>query len=106
GGTSGSASSLREVQMGCKKEDTPVEEQGVGDYADEEILRRGVEDCEENDVCRNGSTITKESKKIEANLKKTEVEQLTEEVVRPMVQEGDLDGDGALNEHEFCVLMI
>ncbi|GLJ27937.1 hypothetical protein SUGI_0548740 [Cryptomeria japonica] len=34
------------------------------------------------------------------------VESLTDSEIEAMVQEGDLDGDGALNEHEFCVLMI
>ncbi|GLJ27959.1 hypothetical protein SUGI_0549070 [Cryptomeria japonica] len=34
------------------------------------------------------------------------VESLTDSELQAMVQEGDLDGDGALNEHEFCVLMI
>ncbi|GLJ27950.1 hypothetical protein SUGI_0548970 [Cryptomeria japonica] len=33
-------------------------------------------------------------------------ESLTDSEIQAMVQEGDLDGDGALNEHEFCVLMI
>ncbi|GLJ27947.1 hypothetical protein SUGI_0548930 [Cryptomeria japonica] len=34
------------------------------------------------------------------------VESLADSEIEAMVQEGDLDGDGALNEHEFCVLMI
>ncbi|GLJ27956.1 hypothetical protein SUGI_0549040 [Cryptomeria japonica] len=31
---------------------------------------------------------------------------LTDSEIEAMVQEGDLNGDRALNEHEFCVLMI
>ena len=31
---------------------------------------------------------------------------LTDSELRAMMEEGDLDGDGALNEHEFCVLMV
>ncbi|XP_038895967.1 calcium-binding protein PBP1-like [Benincasa hispida] len=31
---------------------------------------------------------------------------LEDEEVMLMVREGDLDGDGALNEAEFCILMI
>merc|ERR1711915_643154 len=34
------------------------------------------------------------------------LDSLTDSELRAMMQEGDLDGDGALNEHEFCVLMI
>ncbi|XP_057815123.2 calcium-binding protein KIC [Cryptomeria japonica] len=34
------------------------------------------------------------------------VESLTDSEMQAMVQEGDLDGDGALNENEFCILMI
>eukprot|EP01018_Ginkgo_biloba_P006847 Gb_30618 [translate_table: standard] len=34
------------------------------------------------------------------------LDSLTDSDLRAMVQEGDLDGDGALNEHEFCILMI
>ncbi|XP_057815089.2 calcium-binding protein KIC [Cryptomeria japonica] len=34
------------------------------------------------------------------------VESLTDSEIQAMVQQGDLDGDGALNEHEFCVLMV
>ncbi|CAN6457866.1 unnamed protein product [Victoria cruziana] len=31
---------------------------------------------------------------------------MTEEEAVEMVREGDLDGDGALNQMEFCVLMV
>ncbi|XP_075487390.1 calcium-binding protein KIC-like [Primulina tabacum] len=31
---------------------------------------------------------------------------LEEEDVEAMVREGDLDGDGALNQMEFCILMV
>ena len=34
------------------------------------------------------------------------LEQLSLEDVKAMVKEGDLDGDGALNQTEFCVLMV
>jgi len=34
------------------------------------------------------------------------LDSLTDSELRVMMEEGDLDGDGALNEHEFCVLMI
>ncbi|GLJ27946.1 hypothetical protein SUGI_0548920 [Cryptomeria japonica] len=34
------------------------------------------------------------------------VESLTDSEIEAMVQEGDLDGDGALDEHELCVLMV
>ncbi|ONK61117.1 uncharacterized protein A4U43_C08F26420 [Asparagus officinalis] len=31
---------------------------------------------------------------------------LSDEELRGMLREGDIDGDGALNEMEFCVLMV
>ncbi|KAJ3680164.1 hypothetical protein LUZ60_016442 [Juncus effusus] len=31
---------------------------------------------------------------------------MTREEAEEMVKEGDMDGDGALNEEEFCVLMV
>eukprot|EP01018_Ginkgo_biloba_P011567 Gb_10402 [translate_table: standard] len=31
---------------------------------------------------------------------------MNDDQLRAMVEEGDLDGDGALNENEFCILMI
>ena len=31
---------------------------------------------------------------------------MTKEDSEAMVREGDLDGDGALNETEFCILMV
>lgn len=34
------------------------------------------------------------------------VEGMTEAEAEAMVREGDMDGDGALNEREFCVLMV
>eukprot|EP00246_Nothoceros_aenigmaticus_P007076 TRINITY_DN20688_c0_g1_i1.p1 TRINITY_DN20688_c0_g1~~TRINITY_DN20688_c0_g1_i1.p1 ORF type:complete len:136 (+),score=27.04 TRINITY_DN20688_c0_g1_i1:411-818(+) len=34
------------------------------------------------------------------------LEGMTDSELKAMIQEGDADGDGALNEHEFCVLMI
>ncbi|KAK6919944.1 EF-hand domain [Dillenia turbinata] len=34
------------------------------------------------------------------------MEGMTQEDSEAMVKEGDLDGDGALNETEFCILMV
>uniref|UniRef100_A0A0D6QSE0 EF-hand domain-containing protein n=1 Tax=Araucaria cunninghamii TaxID=56994 RepID=A0A0D6QSE0_ARACU len=34
------------------------------------------------------------------------VDSLTDSEIEAMVKEGDLDGDGALNDREFCILMI
>ncbi|XP_024516400.1 calcium-binding protein KIC-like [Selaginella moellendorffii] len=34
------------------------------------------------------------------------LEELGEEELRAMVVQGDYDGDGALNQHEFCILMV
>ncbi|KAJ0052386.1 hypothetical protein Pint_00628 [Pistacia integerrima] len=34
------------------------------------------------------------------------MEGMTKEDAEAMVKEGDLDGDGALNETEFCILMV
>ncbi|GFY90196.1 Calcium-binding protein like [Actinidia chinensis var. chinensis] len=34
------------------------------------------------------------------------MEGMTKEDSEEMVREGDLDGDGALNETEFCILMV
>ncbi|XP_072957844.1 calcium-binding protein KIC [Typha angustifolia] len=34
------------------------------------------------------------------------LESMTAEEAEAMVREGDMDGDGALNETEFCVLMV
>ncbi|XP_044493315.1 calcium-binding protein KIC [Mangifera indica] len=34
------------------------------------------------------------------------MEGMTKEEAEAMVREGDLDGDGALNETEFCILMV
>jgi hypothetical protein len=34
------------------------------------------------------------------------MEGMSKEDAEAMVREGDLDGDGALNETEFCVLMV
>ncbi|CAA6656345.1 unnamed protein product [Spirodela intermedia] len=34
------------------------------------------------------------------------MEGLTREDAAAMVREGDIDGDGALDEREFCVLMV
>lgn len=34
------------------------------------------------------------------------MEGMSEEEARDMVKEGDLDGDGALNQTEFCILMV
>lgn len=34
------------------------------------------------------------------------MEGMSKEEAEAMVREGDLDGDGALNESEFCILMV
>ncbi|XP_072993299.1 calcium-binding protein KIC-like [Typha latifolia] len=34
------------------------------------------------------------------------IEGMGDDELREMVMEGDLDGDGALNQMEFCVLMV
>ncbi|GLJ45807.1 hypothetical protein SUGI_0963920 [Cryptomeria japonica] len=34
------------------------------------------------------------------------MESLTDSEIQAMVQEGDLDGDEALNELEFCIMMV
>ncbi|GER50433.1 calcium-binding family protein [Striga asiatica] len=34
------------------------------------------------------------------------LEGMSEEDAEAMVREGDLDGDGALNQTEFCILMV
>uniref|UniRef100_A0A2N9HED1 EF-hand domain-containing protein n=1 Tax=Fagus sylvatica TaxID=28930 RepID=A0A2N9HED1_FAGSY len=34
------------------------------------------------------------------------LQDLSAEDLQPMIKEGDFDGDGALNQMEFCVLMF
>ncbi|KAI3844562.1 hypothetical protein MKX03_033637 [Papaver bracteatum] len=48
--------------------------------------------------------ITSES--LRKNSKYLEIEEMSKEDAEEMVREGDLDGDGALNENEFCILMV
>ncbi|KAF9616441.1 hypothetical protein IFM89_029695 [Coptis chinensis] len=48
--------------------------------------------------------ITKES--LERNSSLLGMDGMSKEELEGMVREGDLDGDGALNETEFCILMI
>ncbi|KAL5726842.1 hypothetical protein ACHQM5_000092 [Ranunculus cassubicifolius] len=48
--------------------------------------------------------ITKESLRKNSSL--LGMEGMSKEELEEMVREGDLDGDGALNETEFCILMI
>lgn len=49
-------------------------------------------------------TITPAS--LKENAKWLGLEAMSEAEVTAMIQEGDADGDGALSEHEFCVLMV
>lgn len=48
--------------------------------------------------------ITTESLKLNAAV--LGLQDLTDDKLASMVKEGDLDGDGALNQMEFCVLMF
>lgn len=48
--------------------------------------------------------ITTESLKLNAAV--LGLQDLTDDELASMVKEGDLDGDGALNQMEFCVLMF
>lgn len=48
--------------------------------------------------------ITTESLKLNATV--LGLQDLTDDELISMVKEGDLDGDGALNQMEFCVLMF
>ncbi|KAK2650025.1 hypothetical protein Ddye_017514 [Dipteronia dyeriana] len=48
--------------------------------------------------------ITSESLKQNSSL--LGMEGMSKEDAEAMVREGDLDGDGALNETEFCILMV
>ncbi|KAI3904632.1 hypothetical protein MKW98_014812 [Papaver atlanticum] len=48
--------------------------------------------------------ITSES--LRKNSKYLGIEEMSKEDAEEMVREGDLDGDGALNENEFCILMV
>ncbi|OWM91332.1 hypothetical protein CDL15_Pgr000276 [Punica granatum] len=55
-------------------------------------------------VDRAKGVITFES--LKRNLALLGLEGMSDEDVMSMLREGDLDGDGALNEKEFCVLML
>lgn len=48
--------------------------------------------------------ITTESLKLNATV--LGLQDLTDDELASMVKEGDLDGDGALNQMEFCVMMF
>ncbi|KAF5198568.1 Calcium-binding protein kic [Thalictrum thalictroides] len=48
--------------------------------------------------------ITKDS--LQRNSSFLGMEKMSSQELEAMVREGDLDGDGALNETEFCILMI
>ncbi|CAI0373999.1 unnamed protein product [Linum tenue] len=43
---------------------------------------------------------------LRANSELLGMEGMTEQDAEAMVREGDLDGDGALSEAEFCILMV
>ncbi|EPS69089.1 hypothetical protein M569_05678, partial [Genlisea aurea] len=43
---------------------------------------------------------------LQNNCRFLDLDGMTREEADAMVKEGDLDGDGALNETEFCILMI
>lgn len=53
---------------------------------------------------RNKGVITLESLKKNSAL--LGLQDLSEDDLRSMLKEGDFDGDGALNQMEFCVLMF
>lgn len=55
-------------------------------------------------VDREKGVITFES--LKKNLAVLGLEGMSDEEVMSMVREGDVDGDGALNEMEFCTLMV
>ncbi|KAK4787023.1 hypothetical protein SAY86_010856 [Trapa natans] len=55
-------------------------------------------------VDRDKGVITFES--LKRNLALLGLQGMNDEEVRSMLREGDLDGDGALDENEFCVLML
>ncbi|KAK4770750.1 hypothetical protein SAY87_031282 [Trapa incisa] len=55
-------------------------------------------------VDRDKGVITFES--LKRNLALLGLQGMSDEEVRSMLREGDLDGDGALDENEFCVLML
>ncbi len=43
---------------------------------------------------------------LKKNAKWLGLEGMTDDDLRAMIKEGDIDGDGALNEREFCILMV
>jgi hypothetical protein len=43
---------------------------------------------------------------LKKNAKWLGLEGMTDDDLRAMIKEGDIDGDGALNEREFCLLMV
>nr|GME03928.1 calcium-binding protein KIC [Ipomoea batatas]GME21190.1 calcium-binding protein KIC [Ipomoea batatas] len=53
---------------------------------------------------RDTGLITSES--LQRNSALLGMEGMSKEDAEGMVKEGDLDGDGALNETEFCILMV
>lgn len=55
-------------------------------------------------VDRNSGVITFES--LKKNLMVLGLQGMSDDEVMSMLREGDMDGDGALNEKEFCVLMF
>lgn len=55
-------------------------------------------------VDRDKGVITFES--LKKNLALLGLRGMTDDDVMSMLREGDLDGDGALDEREFCVLML
>ncbi|KAJ3696049.1 hypothetical protein LUZ60_001426 [Juncus effusus] len=53
---------------------------------------------------RNRGLITLES--LKRNAPRLGMERLGDDELLEMVREGDLDGDGALDQNEFCILMV
>lgn len=65
-----------------------------------------------NELCKGFSLLTDQEKgvitfeSLKRNSALLGLQDMNDEELRSMLEEGDLDGDGNLNEMEFCVLMF